>query len=104
MSALLLPQSFQNIITREADGETVIRSNITSIEQCKKWVTEFSELTNTQWIARSSKPNATARLLFSKKYVCQHASYRKSTHVTGRRDKNCDCLASLLISVKLTTQ
>ncbi|KAF0756120.1 SWIM-type domain-containing protein, partial [Aphis craccivora] len=66
-----LPSSFINII-----NNCVIRSNISSYDLCDKWITEFSEITNTSWVVRNTKKNC-ERFVYRKDYVCHHSSYQK---------------------------
>lgn len=52
-----LPSSFINIISNYSKENCVIRSNISSYDLCDKWITEFSEITNTSWVVRNTKKN-----------------------------------------------
>lgn len=50
-----LPSSFINTISNSRKGNCVIRSYLSSYDLCDKWITEFSEITNTSWVVRNTK-------------------------------------------------
>jgi len=50
-----LPSSFINIISNSSKENCVIRSNISSYDLCDKWITKFSEITNTSWVVRNTE-------------------------------------------------
>jgi len=49
-----LPSSFNNIITSSCESNYIIRSNISNFGLCDKWISEFSELSNTSWQVRNT--------------------------------------------------
>ena len=59
-----LPCDFKNtIIGPKSNDQVIIRSNLSSIEDIKNWVSAFSLLTNTKWNAEISNPNGEAMLV-----------------------------------------
>lgn len=53
-----LPIKFENVICKNHinKDEICIRSNVKSMDDINEWVIQFGKQTNTQWNARSSKP------------------------------------------------
>ncbi|KAF0722764.1 SWIM-type domain-containing protein [Aphis craccivora] len=102
---LHLPKLFINkVITELEYYDYVIRSNIKTIEDCNLWVSEFGKLNNIKWNARSSRPCG-EKINCSKKFVCQHSSFRKVSREENKKgnSKNANCLASVTCVVKLDT-
>jgi len=65
------PMSFVNKILDTSSGNNyTLRSNILNFEQCDKWISEFSMLTNTNWIVRNSNK-------ISERFVCRYIIYFK---------------------------
>ena len=55
-----------------------LRVQLCSVSDVKAWVRQFSTLSNTQWIHRSSvAATESIRYAVSQDFVCHHSAYRK---------------------------
>ncbi|KAG8174843.1 hypothetical protein JTE90_010878 [Oedothorax gibbosus] len=100
-----LPKSFINQLVSKSENVLNIRSNVKNIEDINKWVKEYGDITNTQWNARTSKPNG-KQFACLKKFVCHHSSFMKVSPEENKKghSKNCDCTAKIDLKEGLVGQ
>lgn len=71
-----------------------------SKDACKKWITEFSKATHTNWIVRRTCPSP-QKHAFRISYDCQHSNFHKRKGKSiYTRERNKDCKATVKIVVK----
>ncbi|XP_022163165.1 uncharacterized protein LOC111028732 [Myzus persicae] len=99
---MIFPTKYTNEIVGEIGNTFNIRSNLKCMEDINNWVSEFGELNFTHWNYRSSIPNG-QRIVCSKKFVCQHSSFKKPDVNKKGLSKNANCPATIDITIKLNT-
>ena len=53
----ILPNTFRNVVLKEVNQIYEIRSDISTIEDIKQWVSEFSEVNKASYVVRTTKNN-----------------------------------------------
>ncbi len=61
-----------DVLGLQPDGKFVILADISSAEDARRWLKDYSVRTNTNWVTSKTYPNLRF-LMYRKDYSCHHA-------------------------------